>query len=305
MITSKENSSFEQQPTTPKKSQALSKKSKLVLLLTEIFGVEKDETGKEKYKEPTIIGHLILVGSQFALISFAYAASVIFANVKANNWMQELQNFNSNKITYLTSYQENSIAKKTIKTSKPETSKKIIIKESERRRIIQQFEEIQARAVMHYNIMIDFYKTKYIATSMALKLASVSVLCLIFISCLGWGRVHKSVINVFVITTVFAIFYGDIANVYKHRENIVVNEAKYEYYVDLGNYIISYLTTKTDIEGTEEEPKKFIHKVDLIMEQVNDISLVFDNKIIERRLQSVKSLIPDIDKQQSSKKMEN
>lgn len=300
MTTSKENSSFEQQPTTPQKPQTVSKKSKLLLLLTEIFGVEKDEAGKEKYKEPTIIGHLILAGIQFTLISFGYTASVQFANLKADNWMKGLQNFNSDKTTYLISSQENAIDQETIKTSKPESPEKIIIKEAERKRIIQQFEEIQARGIMHYNIMIDFYKTKYIAISMALVLASISVLCLIFISRSGWERVHKSVINVFVITTGFAIFYGDITNVYQHKENIAVNEAKYESYVNLGNYLISYLTTKTDINGTEEEPNIFIHKVDLIMEQVNDISLVFDNTIIDRRLQTIKSLAPEIEDQKPS-----
>ncbi len=116
---------------------------------------------------------------------------------------------------------------------------------------------------------------------------------MIFISRSGWNRVHKSIINIFVLTTALAIFYGDVTNVYQHENNIAITEVQYESYINLGNYILSYLVTKTGIEGEPISARDFMHKIDFIMEEINDIFLTFDNTGIDRRLKKITSVIPE------------
>ena len=288
------NSPLEKQLVPPKNPHLKNQNKKINLpFAREIFPSAEDEAGKEKYQDPTVVGHIILIGIQLGLVIIAYIGLTIAANIKANSWMKEFEKFNLNKTNQIVSARANIKQQKTDKNTPAEISSSIIINQPEKDRIIQQFREIQARSVMHYNIMIDFYQTRYIAISMALGLASISILCLIFISRSGWEKVHKGIINIFMITTAFAIFYSDIVNVYQHEENIAINEVQYESYVNLGNYIISYLITKIGIDGKEIAPKDFIHKIDFIMEEINDIFLTFDNTSIDRRLKRISSVIPE------------
>ena len=292
------SNSFEEKPLTPPKNPHLSNRNKINLPFSEeIFELKKDEKRQERYQDPTVIGHIILIVIQLLLAFFTYSGLSAFANFKSRKWMQEFKDFNLDKTSQIIDNQENIANQKSDKIIQSESesvSNNILINQSERDRIIQQFQEIQSRAVMHYNIMIDLYETRYVAISMALGLASISVLCLIFISRSGWERVHKGIINIFVITTAFAIFYSDITNVYQHEENIAINEVQYESYINLGNYILSYLVTKKGIDGKEVLPKNFIHKIDFIMEEINDIFLIFDNTSIDRKLKRISSVIPEV-----------
>ena len=253
------SNSFEEKPLTPPKNPHLSNRNKINLPFSEeIFELKKDEKRQERYQDPTVIGHIILIVIQLLLAFFTYSGLSAFANFKSRKWMQEFKDFNLDKTSQIIDNQENIANQKSDKIIQSESesvSNNILINQSERDRIIQQFQEIQSRAVMHYNIMIDLYETRYVAISMALGLASISVLCLIFISRSGWERVHKGIINIFVITTAFAIFYSDITNVYQHEENIAINEVQYESYINLGNYILSYLVTKKGIDGKKYYPK--------------------------------------------------
>ena len=292
MSLSSPDSSLEQQPTHPNHKHSKNReKNPIRWFSQEIFALE-NETGEEKYRDPTVLGHIILIAIQLVLVFLTYGILSGFANIKANAWMHEFKKFNLDKTALSVSTEENT-NEKLDQITKTEIPNNIVIDRSERERIIQQFQEIQSRAAMHYNIMIDFYKTRYVALSMTLSLASISVLCLIFISRSGWERIHKSIINIFIITTALAIFYGDVTNVYQHEDNIATNEVQYESYINLGNYVLSYLVTKTGIDGEAISAKDFIHKTDFIMEEINDIFLTFDNTSINRRLQKITSVIPE------------
>ena len=292
MSLSPPNSALEP-PIRPDKKESQNRgKNPIRWLSQEIFALEKDESGEEKYRDPTVLGHIILIATQLGLVLLAYGILSGFANYKAHTWMHEFKKFNLDK-TALNSSNRTVNAEKSDQITTTETPNNIVINPLERERIVQQFKEIQSRAAMHYNIMIDFYETRYVALSMTLGLASISVLCLIFISRSGWDRIHKSIVNIFIITTALAIFYGDVTNVYQHEDNIAINEVQYESYINLGNYLLSYLVTKNGIDGEPISPEDFIHKIDFIMEEINDIFLTFDNTSIDRRLKRITSVIPE------------
>ena len=302
MSISHENSSLEQQYPPAKNTNLENKKVNFLLLveflLKEICPVKKNKKGKDVYKNPTIAGHIFLTTIQIVLIVLFYFIAMLVGVFYTNSWMKELEKLNCEKMTI---FKEETMNKEAIKSSRNNYQNYIIINQPKKERIIQQFEEIQTRGVMHYKIMLDFYIMRYSSMYMALALALISVLCLIFIGRLGWEKVHKSIINVFVITTAFAIFYGDVTNVFQHELNITTHTIKYESYTNLGNYILSYLVTKNNINGDKTHPQSFINEIDSKMKDLNDMRVVFDEARIDHRLKGTNSFIHQTDEQQSPK----
>lgn len=133
-------------------------------------------------------------------------------------------------------------------------------------------------------MMIFFYKHYYTSIGITSASALVAGICLFFISKVGWERVNNSLINVFVVTSSAVIFFGDLPETFKYKENSEASRDLYLDHISLRNEVRSYLATggkvRDDAASSDvykrTEPNLFIHYVDQKLASLNKIPLGFD-----------------------------
>jgi hypothetical protein len=221
--------------------------------------------------QPTFLGHLLITSSLLIVISAGFVSLNWYAGNKANEWLGPKEQ--------LTPIDE-----------------KLEATAAEKKRLAEQLNEIEVRINRHSAIMIFFYKRHYTAISLTSVSALVSGICLFFISKVGWEKVNNTLINVFVVTSSAAIFFGDLPGIFKQDENITANRELYLEHISLRNEVRSYIATGGTVgkdpknpnlyQFTSTEPNRFIHYVDKRLAELNKISIGFDPKGItdlERR----------------------
>ena len=102
------SNSFEEKPLAPPKNPNLPKQNKKINFpfSQEIFALKKDEEGQERYQDPTVIGHIILVGIQLGLVILAYMSLTLAAHIKDNSCMKEFKEFNIDKTNQILTAQD-------------------------------------------------------------------------------------------------------------------------------------------------------------------------------------------------------
>lgn len=209
--------------------------------------------------QPTILGHFLIAGSLVTLISGGFFGLTWYADKKAKEWL----------VT-------------TDETALP--SQSLAVTAAEKTRLYQQFQEIQLRIQRHSAVMIYFYKQYYISISMTYALGLVAGICLFFISKVGWKDANHGLINIFIVTSSAALFYGQLPGIFKQDTNMAANRNLYLDYIALKNEVLSYAATG-GIAGrdpnnpnafTAISPKIFIYYVDQRLTKLNQIPIDFD-----------------------------
>ncbi|MEW6491802.1 MAG: hypothetical protein AB1589_04525 [Cyanobacteriota bacterium] len=209
--------------------------------------------------QPTLFGHVLITSGVLTLIlgSFLYLNG--FANTKVKDWMvtTELQTLPNQSLSATA---------------------------AEKARLEQQLKEIDSRIKRHADVMTFFYKQYYISISMASALGLVAGICVFFISKVGWKDANNGLINMFIVTSSAALFYGQLPAIFKQDTNLAANRNLYIEYITLKNEVLSYSATR-GVMGinpenansfTPVEPSIFISYVDQKMAKLNQIPIDFD-----------------------------
>lgn len=208
--------------------------------------------------QPTLLGHIVISTSLVLGICLGYALMFWFAGTKQNEWLN---------ITAPLKPEAVNTAIANLADTKP----------SEKARLIDQFEQIQARIKTHADVMGFFYKQYYISLSMICGGSVIASICLFFISKKGWEQVNNTLINIFIVSSSTVILYGNISLVFKQEENIKDNQALYLSYFALRNEMLSYWATQQVSTGDAIVPAaKFIHYMDGRLQELSQIRLGFD-----------------------------
>ncbi|HEY9663924.1 MAG TPA: hypothetical protein V6C65_36200 [Allocoleopsis sp.] len=210
-----------------------------------------------KNKQPTFLGHITLAASLLFFSIASYWVLLWFAGTREAAWLATIS---PTPVEVL-----------------QDKAEQLPATPAERSRLVEQFQEVEARAAKHAQIMGFFYKQYYISTSMIVGSAVMASICLFFISKSGWDRINNALINIFICSSAVILFHGNLVLVFKQDENLRGNQELYLHYISLRQEVLSYWVTQQTIDGKSLEPVKFIHYLDSQMQGLNKIQLGFDS----------------------------
>jgi len=237
----------------------------------DLWGIKWLQSLLTEKKQPTFLGHITLSLGLLVFISISYFILAIYANCKSEEWF-------SSQVSTLSS----------AKSTQSTFNYQINDNQAQKSRLMTQLDQVEQNLQMHKKIVLYMYRQNYLSLSMALIVGSLSALCLVFISKNGWEKTNKALINIFVICSVGTLLYADIANIFKHEENIENNWLLYSQHEDLRNQILSYVVTKTDRKGQPIKIEEFIGNIDAQLNLLNQKPLIFDSKpLFERYLKQI------------------
>lgn len=162
-------------------------------------------------------------------------------------------------------------------------------------RVVSQLAEIRTRIAHHFEVMVYFYVRYYMSILTFSIAAAMAAITLLFISKQGIDGANQYILNLFIVTTACAAFYGAFPGVFRQEQNITDNKTLYLQYVALEQEVLSFSVTGEDITGTVTTPAKFIHYVDQQLAKFNNIAIGFDHSkvpnfvsVFDERLNSAK-----------------
>ena len=229
--------------------------------------------------KPTV-RHGLLTGFLLLLTWLTAAFLIVQGEIIAKEWSKGLRNTGDFD-------EDNAIFKQEIKVYEQNFKGS----ESEKKRIIEQLEEIKLRAKSHFKVMTYFYVRYYTSIAITSSAAIIAAICLIFISKEGLTNANQYVINLFLTSSSMGILFGTFPAVFKQEKNVSDNKALYLRYSALEQQILTYLATGKDPINPpdEQEIKNFIYYLDKQMEKINQLAIGFDST----RIPKYQDIYPD------------
>lgn len=147
---------------------------------------------------------------------------------------------------------------------------------SEKRRLGEQYGEVQRRIRTHGELLAFFNARYYSAVMMTLGCGVLAALCLTLLSRKGWDSAGFWVTAAFLVMTALTAFYASFPTVFKQEQNAVDNANLFVKYVNLDQTIRTYVATGKDQIDSSRSLDAFIHTVDRQMAELNRINIGFD-----------------------------
>lgn len=214
---------------------------------------------------PNFIKHGLLTGVLLLAVFFGAMFLIIQGTIIANDWSTNLRNGPVNNLD-----------KSNITATSESSLESLNGTDAEKERIKEQLQEIRIRANSHISVMIYFYVRYYMSIAVASTSGIIAGICLFFISKVGWDHANEYVINVFLVTSSMAILFGGFPVVFKQEQNVAENKALYLKYIALEDEVNSYFATQENLEGEQQNLKKFIHYLDKQLARINQVAIGFD-----------------------------
>ncbi|MEM8638717.1 MAG: hypothetical protein AAGG51_07895 [Cyanobacteria bacterium P01_G01_bin.54] len=231
-------------------------------------------------KNPTLFAHILIVGLIIGTVALADLLLAKAATQKRYRWM--------------TLYYPPEV---TLSESKSPPSMAEIISHSEARidealsnfeaapdikqRLRSQFLRIQARTLIHSDVMAFFYGRSFVTLVIVSVNGVVGVVCLFFISKDGWSDSNNVLLNLFVVSAGIVVLYSNLSIFLKIEDNVNNNTELYLSYLLLKEEFLSYLVTQKNDTGNDLTPEDFVLYIDQKILQLNIITLDFDNQKVQ------------------------
>ncbi len=150
-----------------------------------------------------------------------------------------------------------------------------------RQRLDHQLAELQGRMQTHWSVTGYFYKQYFLSIGMTLPLTLAAGTLGFFVSQKGWKQSNNALINIFLVTSGGALFFGQLPGVFRQDLNLSTNWTTFQNYNSLRNEILSYSATggQVMVEGqglTLVPPEQFLLTVDKRLNTLSSLPIQFD-----------------------------
>ncbi len=222
--------------------------------------------GQNNRRQPNVLGHFTISALAIGTIFMTTHGLKTYADERQREWMPEVK---TEQIQPLPA--ESLTDKPLIKT-----------------RLDQQLTETQARLHRHWSVTSYFYQQYFISISMTASLAIIAGGCGFFVSREGWSRSNNIIVNLFIVSSGGAIFFGQLPGIFKQDINISANWSLYQNYSSIRDEILTYaatggtIATATSVDGQPLviTPEQFIHSIDKKLASLNALPIQFDTSQI-------------------------
>lgn len=222
--------------------------------------------GQNNSRQPNVLGHCVISALALAAIGMTTHGLNTYAEARQQEWMPEV------KTEQVQTLPAESFA------GNP------LIQD----RLNQQLAEVQRRLHRHWSVTSYFYRQYFISISMTASLAVVAGGCGFFVSREGWSRSNNILVNLFIVSSGSALFYGQLPGIFKQDINISANWNLYQNYSSMRDEILTYaatggtIATATAVDGQPIviTPEQFIYSIDKKLASLNALPIQFDTSQI-------------------------
>ncbi|MBD1921949.1 hypothetical protein H6F77_12720 [Microcoleus sp. FACHB-831] len=212
-----------------------------------------------------ILTHGLLTGVLLLALFSSTIALNKYGEIVGYRWLKDLKHVNPAASPKLKVKESQFIEAKTLKGT-----------DAEKQRIREQLQELRVRATTHVSIMMYFYSRFFTSISIASCSSVIAGVSLFFISKGGWDSANRYVVNIFIVASGSAVYFGTMPVMYRQEQNVADNKSLYLQYVALENEALSYLATGENINNKQLELKRFIHYLDGQLAKTNQLAVGFD-----------------------------
>jgi hypothetical protein len=222
--------------------------------------------GQNNRRQPNVLGHCAISALAIGAIFMTTHGLKTNADARQREWMPEIKT-------------------EQFQTLPAESlSDRPLIKA----RLDQQLTETQARLHRHWSVTSYFYQQYFISISMTASLAVIAGGCGFFVSREGWSRSNNIIVNLFIVSSGGAIFFGQLPGIFKQDINISANWSLYQNYSSIRDEILTYgatggtiaMATSVDGQPVVITPEQFIYSIDKKLASLNALPIQFDTSQI-------------------------
>jgi hypothetical protein len=222
--------------------------------------------GQNNSRQPNVLGHCVISALAIGAIFMTTHGLKTYADDRQRDWMPAI-----NAEQFQSLPEDSLIDQPQIKT-----------------RLNQQLTETQSRLRRHWSVTSYFYQQYFISISMTASLAVIAGGCGFFVSREGWSRSNNIIVNLFIVSTGGAIFFGQLPGIFKQDINISANWSLYQNYSSIRDEILTYSATggtiaaATAVDGQPIviTPEQFIYSIDKKLASLNALPIQFDTSQI-------------------------
>lgn len=164
-------------------------------------------------------------------------------------------------------------------------------------RLKEQISQIRARARRHLNVVIFYYSKYYSSIVMSAVFGVFGGMLFIFISLRGWKESNNNLLIIFIISSSISALFAVIPSLFQQSQNIENNEQLYRGHIYLENRIRSYVAYyKTCDDNNSISPKEFMLDIDNKMKNLDELTVLFDPKALEKLKTKIKNISNEMPK---------